>query len=252
MNDLKKLGWVRLYRKSLYSSVNKNPIIWWVWCWCLMKANHQENKFPFNGKDIIVKQGQFITGREKACLELKLTPQKYRTAINYLKSTSRIDAKSTNQFSLITIKKWEKYQYDNQQTNQQTNQRITNEQPTDNQRITTNKKDKNIKNDNKAIVEASSTGVISNLLEDKQKHIQIIGLWAKAKKINFTSREHQQSFIKRNLKAAVNLKPYDFTKIMNTMAYLMKNVNFKSTLESVGKYIDEDLSNLNKSNIVKI
>lgn len=87
--------------------------------------------------------------------------------------------------------------------------------------------------------------IIPNLLKDKQKHIQIIGLYAKAKKIIFTSKKHQQSFITRNLKSASNLKNYDMQKITNTMMYLINNADFKWTLETIGKYIDENLNNLN-------
>ena len=93
---------------------------------------------------------------------------------------------------------------------------------------------------------SSAEEIIPNLLNDKQKHIQIIGLWARAKKITFTGKAHQQSFIRRNLRAAQNLVPYDINRIMETMVYLIKNADFKSTLESVGKFIDEDLTTLGK------
>uniref|UniRef100_A0A6H1ZM64 Putative DNA binding, helix-turn-helix domain containing protein n=1 Tax=viral metagenome TaxID=1070528 RepID=A0A6H1ZM64_9ZZZZ len=99
------------------------------------------------------------------------------------------------------------------------------------------------------VLQAELAGdVIPDLLKDKQKHIQIIGLWAKAKKIIFTGKEHQGSFIRRNLRAAQNLVPYDMERIMEVMAYLIRHADFKASLESVGKYIDDDLSNLsNKS-----
>ncbi|MCK4782092.1 hypothetical protein KAS79_04210 [Candidatus Parcubacteria bacterium] len=91
--------------------------------------------------------------------------------------------------------------------------------------------------------------IIPNLLKDKQIHIQIIGLYAKAKKVIFTSKEHQNTFIRRNLKSASNLKNYDFDKIIDTMQYLIINADFKWTLETVEKYIDENLTNLNNKNI---
>lgn len=87
--------------------------------------------------------------------------------------------------------------------------------------------------------------IIPNLLMNKQKHIQIIGLWAKAKNITFTGKDHQSSYIRRNLKAAQNLVPYEIERIMEVMAYLVRHADFKATLESVGKYIDEDLTKLN-------
>lgn len=135
-------GWIKLYRKSLKSSIWDNHNAWRVWCWCLMKTSHKESKFPFNGQDYILKPGQFITGRVKACKELRLTNQKYRTALEYLKSSQRINVKTTNKFTLISVINWGKYQIDNQQKEND----LTNKQPTDNQPVTTYKKNKNVKN----------------------------------------------------------------------------------------------------------
>lgn len=139
-------GWVKIHRKSMDSSVWKNPVVWMVWSWCLLEANHEVNKFPFNGSDIEILPGEFITGRESAMVDLKrvgITEQRWRTAMSYLKSTSRITIKTTNKFSLVKINNWTEYQ----QVNQQTNQPLTNEQPTTNQQLTTNKNVKNVKKD---------------------------------------------------------------------------------------------------------
>lgn len=86
--------------------------------------------------------------------------------------------------------------------------------------------------------------IIPNLLNDKQKHIQIIGLYAKSKNINFTSKEHQQSFIERNVREASNLICYDLSRITEVLCWLSQNADFKFTLETIGKYIDEDLSKI--------
>jgi hypothetical protein len=140
-------GWIKLHRRALDSTVFAKPIVWKVWTWCLLRARHTNKKMPFNGDDIEIKAGQFITGRTKACLTLKLTPQQYRTAINYLKSTNRITIKPTNKFSIITVKNWENYQLD-KTNNPQNNQSSTSRQPTNNQPVTTNKNDKKcIKNE---------------------------------------------------------------------------------------------------------
>lgn len=133
-------GYIKLYRQSIDSSVWQSPVVWMVWCWCLIKANHETNRFSFNGDDITISPGQFITGREKAVQEIRhVSTQQYRTAMSYLEKTERLTIKTTNKFSLVTIKKWIDYQTNNQPT--------TNQQPTSNQPVTTNKKDKNVKND---------------------------------------------------------------------------------------------------------
>ena len=139
-------GWIKLHRKSLDSTAFKRPIVWKVWCWCLLKATHKREGIPFKGVDMEIKPGEFVTGRDKACLALNLTPQKYRTALEYLKTTNRITIKTNNKFTVISVKNWESYQFE-ESSNQQTNQPITNQQPTNNQPITTYKKDKKEKNE---------------------------------------------------------------------------------------------------------
>lgn len=156
MTDSTTLGWVRLHRKSINSSVWKNPNIWMVWSWCLLKASFTTSSFPFNGTDFILNKGEFITGINTAVKELSsLTPQKYRTAINYLKLTGRITIKSNNKFTLVKINKWEEYQSDNIQDNK----RITNEQQSNNKQITTYNNIKNDNNDknNKELIESECT-----------------------------------------------------------------------------------------------
>lgn len=98
--------------------------------------------------------------------------------------------------------------------------------------------------ESKYIAETSSAEVIPDLLNDKQKHIQIIGLFSSKKNIAFTSKEHQSEFIKRNLRPAQALKPYTLERIAEVMDWLNMAADYKWTLESVGKTIDENLDNL--------
>ena len=82
---------------------------------------------------------------------------------------------------------------------------------------------------------------IPDLLKDKQKHVFVIGLYAKAKKVTFENVEQQQSFLKRYLRPARDLIGYNTQKIIDTMKYLIDSADYKWTLETVGKFIDEDL-----------
>lgn len=137
-------------------------------------------------------------------------------------------------------------------------------QPDDNQSVPTGMrkliKDKLIKvNISKVNIAETSSAIIKpldesleiilDLLKDKQRHIQIIGLFARAKNIIFASREQQLSYIRRNLKSAQNLKAYKPERIAEVMKYLIDNADFKWTLETVGKYIDDDLETLNNNSI---
>ena len=95
--------------------------------------------------------------------------------------------------------------------------------------------------------------IIPDLLLDKQLHIQRIGLFAKFKGVIFKSKEHQAEFIKRNLRASRSLNAYSNEKIFETLIYLQEHADFKYTISTIGKYIDEDLSKLsNKTNNIII
>jgi len=98
----------------------------------LLKANWKDREY--RGRNI--KRGTFVTWRIILAQETWLTEQQIRTSLNKLKSTSEITITSTTRDSLITILKYDKYQWDNQEDNQ----RVTNKQPTDNQRVTTTNK----------------------------------------------------------------------------------------------------------------
>lgn len=135
-------SWVKLYRKSLKSSIWVNPDYWFIWCWILMRAGHEIKHYPFNGKDIKIEEGSFITGRSKALQELPhITAQKYKSAISYLISTNRITIKTTNKFTIIQVQNWKSYQ----QIPEEITSKINNQQTTSKQPVTTNKNIKNIK-----------------------------------------------------------------------------------------------------------
>ena len=98
-----------------------------------------------------IKPGQVITSYESMNKILKIGVQKIRTAIKKLKSTGEITIESTNKYTLITIEKWEQYQYTadepNTQINKQTNIQLTSNQQATNKQLTNNQQHiKNIKN----------------------------------------------------------------------------------------------------------
>jgi len=106
---------------------------------------HQNIQYTLN-------YGDFIFGRTQWSKNLNVGEQKIRTCIKKLIADNMIQlVKTTTKFTIFSVTNYEKFnQQDNQQqtqpsqqfqgtTNQQDNQRITNGQPTDNQRITTNK-----------------------------------------------------------------------------------------------------------------
>ena len=131
-------GWIKVHRKILDWEWYCDDNAFRLFMHLLIKANHDEGRW----QGVTIKPGQLVTGRIRLASELKLGEQQIRTALDKLKATSEITIKTTNKYSIITILNWEKYQYD--LTN-----KLTNGQPTSNQQVTTNKKNKEVKNDKK-------------------------------------------------------------------------------------------------------
>lgn len=134
MNKL-KTGWVYLHKSILdwewYDDIN----VVRLFIHLLLKANYTETQW----RGIKIGRGQHLTGRLSLSKETGLTEQQVRTALNKLISTNEITKESTNQYTIITIINYDKYQANNQQPTK----RVTNEQPTDNHsliKINKNKK----------------------------------------------------------------------------------------------------------------
>lgn len=159
-------GWIKIHRRLLdWEWYDDNNVVR-VFLHLLLTANYEPKKW--HGQTI--ERGTLITGRIALAQETNLSEQQVRTALKKLESTGEITTKSTNQFTIITICNYERYQTTEtaeQPTNQPANnQQITNEQPTDNQRITTTKE---IKKDKK---ERTEENIFAQAVDELQPEIK--------------------------------------------------------------------------------
>jgi len=130
-------GWIKIHRKFLdWEWFNKSEAVH-LFLYMLLKANHKDNKWQGND----VKRGQFISSLSNISSATGITIQQIRTILKKLEKTNEIKVKSTSQFTIVTICKYECYQDENEDTNK----RITNNQQTTNKQSTTNKNEKNNK-----------------------------------------------------------------------------------------------------------
>lgn len=145
-------GWIKLHRKTLDSKVFQNEKLLKTFLWCLLKASHREYEFLHGRQKVILKPGQFITGRKKAGEELDMPPSTAWFYLNLLKDDSTIDIKSTNKYSLITLTNWGLYQSDADNVNGNLDSNLDNKRTTNGQQTDTYKNDKNVKNDKKDLI----------------------------------------------------------------------------------------------------
>lgn len=77
--------------------------------------------------------------------------------------------------------------------------------------------------------------------KSEQRHIQIIGMWADTTEPNFTTKKQWEAFIKRNLRAAKNLEPFEDARLKQGYKRMQEEVKKgwlnKYTLETLLKFI---------------
>lgn len=137
-------GYIKLYRSLSNKGWYKKSDYLHLWIHLLLKANHRDNEFFWNGKNINVKSGQFITGRTKLALETGINESKIERILTFFeKSEQQIEQQKSNTSRLITITYWHDYQI----SEQRFEQRVNNDCTTAEQRVNTNKNDNNDNNE---------------------------------------------------------------------------------------------------------
>jgi len=120
-------GWIKIHRQLLDWEWYDEPNTFRLFMHLLLKANHK----PKNYRGVNINTGEVMTGYNLLAEQTGLTVQKVRTALTNLKATNEITIKTSNKGTVIQIVKYVDYQVATSKT--------TNEQQTDNKRITTNK-----------------------------------------------------------------------------------------------------------------
>jgi len=157
-------GWIKLHRRLQDKGFYKNSKYVHLWIHLLLKANHKPQEIMWDGKTFILQPGQFITGRKKIAEKTRINRSSVERILNYFKNEHQIEQQKTTKGRLITILKWKRYQGDEQQNEQQ----VSNKRATSEQQVSTNKKDKNVKNVKKEKNTTAATQKIFFSLKEKK------------------------------------------------------------------------------------
>ena len=90
-------GWIKLHRQFVEWEWYSDHNVCRLFLHCLMKANHKEAKWQGS----TIKEGEFISSRDKLSSETGLSIQQVRTSVNKLKSTGELTIKTSNKFTLF-------------------------------------------------------------------------------------------------------------------------------------------------------
>lgn len=143
---------IQIHRKMLewerYDDINTKVLFIHL----LIKANWKDKKWRW----IEIERWTFITSFETLKKETWLSLQNIRTSLNKLILTKELTKESHSSYTLIKLLNYNEYQ----ETNTQTNKRLTNEQQTTNKRLTTtNKVNKENKDNNILVTKVVATKV---------------------------------------------------------------------------------------------
>ncbi len=117
--------WIKLYARSLDSSVWHSKTLWRIWSWCLLRANPFPTKTVIDGREVQIEAGSFVTGRFAGAAECGLKPSTFWKGIVTLKRTHNIDTKSNNKWTVITVKNWGVYQRNEAQADESVTTKVT-------------------------------------------------------------------------------------------------------------------------------
>ena len=125
-------GYIKLHRKMREWGWYSDSVVKDLFLHLLLSASYKRKKW----RDITIEKGQVVVSHKSLADELGFSVQQIRTAISKLKLTGEITIKSTSKFSVITIVKWEDYQFFDDETTSKSTSEITDEQHLNNNQST--------------------------------------------------------------------------------------------------------------------
>ncbi|KGF09689.1 hypothetical protein HMPREF1635_02050 [Clostridiales bacterium S5-A14a] len=121
-------GYIKLHRKMLDWGWYQNQNVKDLFIHLLLIANFKESQF----EDMTIYPGQIITSIDSLSRATGMAKQSIRTSLKKLEKSKIITKQSTSRFTLVTVENWELYQCEDLEVTKS----LTNEQQTDNKRVT--------------------------------------------------------------------------------------------------------------------
>ena len=173
-------GWIKLHRQIKEWEWYDDTNTFRVFMHLLLSANIKPNRY--HGHDIPV--GSLVTSVKSLAKTLNLSCAQVRLALSKL-SVSEIANETTNNFSIISIVKWDYYQSGSQTDSK----RIANGSQTDSKRIATLKEVKNKEVKNKEYISLSKFDEFWDIFPKTRRGSKDKALMAYKKAINRTTED---------------------------------------------------------------
>jgi len=143
------VGFIQVHRKLVNSSFYNDSEAVHLWIHLLFKARFSDGKYWVKDEEIMLKAGQFVTGRKVLSAETKINESKIQRLMKRFEKCHMIEQQTNSVSRLITIVNYNEYQSSEQQVN---NERTASEQQVNNERTLNNNVNNN-NNENKEPIE---------------------------------------------------------------------------------------------------
>jgi len=233
-------GWIAIHRQLQESEIWFKPDIWLkIWLYILFAVSYSDGRFP---------RGTYFFRYDWIANNTGATYNQVKHCMDWLRTSKNIATQKATQGIIITVLNYAKYQdviKDKSQTKSHDHATTT----PDRSHNITNKATKQQRT-NKYILqptvaeEYSFQNQLSKMFKDKDRRMSIIAYYWTIKGFNFNNGNKYSSALKRELRPAGDLIGYTNEEIKKTCQWLKENSDFKWTLETVLKYIDEPLEEL--------
>ena len=115
-------GWVALHRQFTQWEWFDKPEMVQLFIYLLISATHEEMQW----RGVTIKRGQIVTSLDKIKAATGLSTSKIRTCLERLKLTNEITSETTNQYRVLTICNYDKYQSVGETSDKQNDKQIAN------------------------------------------------------------------------------------------------------------------------------
>ena len=124
-------GWIALHRQFTQWEWFDKPEMVQLFIYLLISATHEEMQW----RGVTIKRGQIVTSLDKIKAATGLSTSKIRTCLERLKLTNEIASETTNQYRVITICNYDKYQNVGEASDKQDDKQIANKSQTNRKQI---------------------------------------------------------------------------------------------------------------------
>lgn len=225
-------GWIKVYRKIRQSFVWTDANQLKLWLLILMKASHDGNRFLFNGQQVDVSSGQFVTGRDAIASEFnagakpvqRVSGRQLWRWIKLFEKEQMLSIKSNTKYSVITVISWGEYQEDDQ--------RLSITSPSSVHQVSTIKNAKNAKNANKRDSQHSRK---REYADDSPELIEATYLWEKIKSNNPEHRKPNLQAWANDIRKMHEIDKRPFDKIHRMIDWCQSDTFWQTNILSVAK-----------------